>query len=129
MRDLPPNATLATLTAAGRALELAPDEALSKALSEFAADGARWILANPDPTAKEGLLSASRILKGVGADKAVRELAELIPSVTVPETQKIDDSEGTNTLEMAKSAFDQLTTNPETGFANSSSLPRSLRRL
>ena len=108
--------TSATLTAAGRALELAPDKALSKALSEFAADGARWILANPDPTAKEGLLSASQILKGVGADKAVHELTELIPSLTVPDTQKSDDIKGIHTLEMAKSAFDQLTTNPETGF-------------
>ncbi|MDP6863091.1 MAG: hypothetical protein QGH80_05335 [Acidimicrobiales bacterium] len=108
--------TSATLTAAGRALEVAPDKALSKALSEFAADGARWILANPDPSAKEGLLSANRILKSVGADKAVRELEELIPSVVVPDTQKSDDIGDINVLEMARSAFDQLPTDPETVF-------------
>ncbi len=109
--------TSATLTAAGRALELAPDEALSKALSEFAADGARWILANPDSNAREGLLSASQILESVGADKAVRELGELIPSVVVPDTQKSDDVADINVLEMAQSAFEQLPTEPETVFA------------
>ncbi|MDP6900826.1 MAG: hypothetical protein QGF99_02435 [Acidimicrobiales bacterium] len=109
--------TSATLAAAGRALEIAPDTALSEALSEFAADGARWILANPDPSAREGLLSANRILKSVGADKAVRELEELIPSVIVPDTQKSHDTGDVNVLEMAKSAFDQLATDPETVFA------------
>ena len=61
-------------------MELVPDESLSLALSEFAADGARWILANPDPNAREGLLAAHQILETVGAEKASRELQELLPS-------------------------------------------------
>ncbi len=109
--------TSATLAAAGRALELAPDGSLSKALSEFAADGARWILANPDQSAIEGLLSANQILKTVGADRAARELGELIPSVIVPDRPKGDDTNGIDTLEIAQSAFDQLPDDPITAFA------------
>lgn len=106
--------TSATLIGAGRALALAPDEALSRALSEFAADGARWILANPDPTAREGLLAAHQILETVGAEKASRELEELIPAGDQAITDESADGETINALEMARSAFQQLNVNPET---------------
>ena len=43
--------TSATISALGRAFELAPDEQLT-GLGEFVADGARWILANPDENAR-----------------------------------------------------------------------------
>ena len=105
--------TAATLIGAGRALEVVPDESLSRALSEFAADGARWILANPDPSAREGLLAAHQILKAVGAEKASRELEELIPSEDPATGEKSSDGETINALEMARSTFDHLNGDPE----------------
>ena len=105
--------TSATLIGAGRALELVPDESLSLALSEFAADGARWILANPDPNAREGLLAAHQILKTVGAEKASRELQELIPSGAQHAEEKSSDGETINVLEMAQSTYGQFSIDPQ----------------
>ena len=109
--------TSATLIGAGRALELVPDKSLTLALSEFAADGARWILANPDPTAREGLLAAHQILKTVGAEKAARGLEDLIPARGQLSREQKGDGEIVNALEMARSTFAEFSIDPEMALA------------
>tara|TARA_Y100001970_G_scaffold160645_1_gene196514 strand:+ start:1848 stop:3710 length:1863 start_codon:yes stop_codon:yes gene_type:complete len=105
--------TSATISALGRAFDLAPDEQLLTGLGEFVADGARWILANPDENEQAGLSAAHKLLKALGADRAARELAELMSPEVEAETAVNQVEATTDVLEMARSAFARLAVDPE----------------
>lgn len=109
--------TAATITAADRALEIAPDPALAQALSEFVADGARWMLANPAEGVAEALVAAHKLLVRVGAEKAAHELSELLPWNVESDTSAIAYDENIDAVKLARSAFELSATDPSRAFA------------
>ena len=110
--------TSATISALGRAFDLAPDEQLLTGLGEFVADGARWILANPDETAHAGLDAAHKLLKALKADRAARELADLMSPEIEAEIEMNEAEATTDVLAMTRSAFAQLAVDPQAALAD-----------
>ena len=110
--------TSATINALGRAFELAPDEQLLTGLGEFVADGARWILANPDENAHAGLSAAYKLLKILKAERAARELEDLIPPDVEAEIEIEEAEASTDVLAMIRSAFTQLAFDPQAALAD-----------
>jgi len=109
--------TAATITAADRALEIAPDPALAQALSEFVADGTRWILANPAEGVSEALVAAHNLLARVGAEKAARELSELLPWKVEPNASPVAYDENIDVVKLARSAFELSINDPSGALA------------
>jgi hypothetical protein len=109
--------TAATITAADRALEIAPDPALAHALSEFVADGARWMLANPAEGVSEALVAAHNLLVRVGAQKAAHELSELLPWNVESDTSPVADGENIDAVKLARSAFELSAIDPSKALA------------
>ena len=105
--------TSATIGALGRAFDLATDEQLLEGLGEFVADGARWILANPDENADAGLTSAHKLLKTLGAERAAQELAGLMSPEVEADMSKSHLEVTTDALHMVRSAFAQLSADPQ----------------
>ena len=110
--------TSATISALGRAFDLAPDEQLLTGLGEFVADGARWILANPDETAHAGLDAAHKLLKALKADRAARELADLMSPEIEADIEMNEAEATTDVLAMTRSAFAQLAVDPQAALAD-----------
>ena len=104
--------TGATVIAADRALEVAPDPSLAHALSEFVADGTRWMLANPVDGTAEALIAAHKILVRVGAEKAARELSNLLTPIVKADKTTIEQDENLDVVELARSAFELSATDP-----------------
>ncbi|MEC9338553.1 MAG: hypothetical protein VX971_02860 [Actinomycetota bacterium] len=109
--------TGATIIAADRALEVAPDPPLALALSEFVADGARWMLANPTDAAVEALAAAHKLLVRAGANNAARELFHLLPSKLESETATVTGDGNLDAVELARSAFELSTSDPTKALA------------
>ncbi|HIL06364.1 MAG TPA: hypothetical protein EYG17_09990 [Acidimicrobiia bacterium] len=109
--------TAATITAADRALEIAPDPALAHALSEFVADGARWMLANPAEGVSEALVAARNLLVRVGAQKAAHELSELLPWNVESDTPAVAYGENIDVVKLARSAFELSAIDPSKALA------------
>jgi hypothetical protein len=109
--------TAATITAADRALEIAPDPALAHALSEFVADGARWMLANPADGVSEALVAARNLLVRVGAQKAAHELSELLPWNVESDTPAVAYGENIDVVKLARSAFELSAIDPSKALA------------
>ena len=81
------------------------------------ADGARWILANPDENAHAGLSAAYKLLKILKAERAARELEDLIPPDVEAEIEIEEAEASTDVLGMIRSAFTQLAFDPQAALA------------
>ncbi len=104
--------TGATITAADRSLEIAPDPALAHALSEFVADGVRWMLAHPDDGTAESLIAAHKMLVRVGAEKAANQLSALLPWDVESDISVVFPDENIDAVELARTAFELSATDP-----------------
>jgi hypothetical protein len=115
--------TASTLVAMERALELHPDDALAVALGEVVADGARWLLENPEhPLTGRALRAAVALLATAGAAEAAEELEALVGSFEDPQSAPVPDGIelleerygplGLDLLGSADAAFAQVGTDP-----------------